>query len=88
MTPTINVTINGSVTITLTNEEGAELMAGIAGLSASVDRLTAAVDRLANAGGVGSGISQADVDAQAARVDEQSQRLEGFPTPTPPASGS
>lgn len=57
-------------------------------LTTAVDRLTAAVDRVAAGGGTGGGVPQADIDAEASRIDEQSARLEALPTPpgTDPAS--
>lgn len=60
-------------------------------LTEAVDRLTAAVDRVVAGGGTGGGVPQEEIDAEAARVLEQSQRLESLPTPTeeqPPATAS
>lgn len=49
-------------------------------LTLAVDRLTAAVDRTVAGGGNGGGVPQEEIDAEAARVEEQSQRLEALPS--------
>ena len=86
LTLNVNVTINRPLLCSGSQE--AAIMEALTNLTTSIDRLTAAVDRIANAGGVGGGVPEADVQAAADRVTEQAQRLEAIPTPSdaPPAS--